>query len=351
MDHIPFLEEEFVDMINKGQWVVLPFHSTKHLPGLRLSPPGVIPQRGRRPRWICDYTFHGVNQDTLPLAPMESMQFGHALDRYLREILLSDPKLGPIYMLKLDISDGFYRIAIAPNDIPKLGVVFPTEDGKDKLIAFPLVLPMGWKNSPPIFSAATETAADLANTTLQHGTSQPNHNLDAHAAKMDEHILSSQHNAPQLLHSDIPSPSLNNNTHQQQVPVPIARDPCLPQQQHPTSYIDVYVDDFIGICQGNAQKSQVRRALLHAVDQVFRPTDYYDNHYRREPVSLKKLRQGDCSWHTNKLILGWIIDTLSMTISLPAHRQERLQEVSVILIQSLNLYPLILIKHGLDRFC
>ncbi len=53
-------------------------------------------------------------------------------------------------------------------DIPKLGVAFPTEPDQEKLVAFPLVLPMGWKNSPPIpiFSTAAETFVDLANQRL-----------------------------------------------------------------------------------------------------------------------------------------------------------------------------------------
>ena len=32
-----FLNEEFIDMINKGQWVVLLYSVARHLPGLRLS--------------------------------------------------------------------------------------------------------------------------------------------------------------------------------------------------------------------------------------------------------------------------------------------------------------------------
>ncbi len=66
-------------------------------------------------------------------------------------------------MIKLDISDGFYRIGLNIDDIPKLGVVFPMLPGDKPLILFPLILPMGWKNSPPIFSTATDTIADIAN--------------------------------------------------------------------------------------------------------------------------------------------------------------------------------------------
>ncbi len=164
LEYIDFLQEEFVDMINKGQWVILPTKAVPHLPGLRLSPPGVVPQHGRRPRWICDYSWRGVNKDTLPLAVMEAMQFVWSLEHILWEILfVKNPAHGPVQMIKLDISDGFYWIGLNINDIPKLGVVFPTLPGDKPLIAFPLVLPMGWTNSPPIFSTATETIADTPN--------------------------------------------------------------------------------------------------------------------------------------------------------------------------------------------
>ena len=40
-EHTLFLRKEFASMIEKGQWVVLPYSVAKGLPGLRLSPPGV----------------------------------------------------------------------------------------------------------------------------------------------------------------------------------------------------------------------------------------------------------------------------------------------------------------------
>ena len=144
-DHIDFLNEEFVDMIHKGQWVILPAAMALELEGIRLSPPGVVPQRDRRLQWICDYTWSGVNKDTLPLAAMEAMQFGHALERILREILLANPAHGPVHINKTDLSDGFYRVDLNAEDAPKLGVVFPTKPGVEPMVAVPLVLPMGWK--------------------------------------------------------------------------------------------------------------------------------------------------------------------------------------------------------------
>jgi hypothetical protein len=78
-------------MMQKGQWILLPYALVKDLPNLRLSPLGVVPQRDRRPRVIVDYTFNGINEDTIRLAPTEAMQFGRALERILQGILHADP--------------------------------------------------------------------------------------------------------------------------------------------------------------------------------------------------------------------------------------------------------------------
>lgn len=87
------------------------------------------------------------------------------------------------------------------------------------------------------------------------------------------------------------------------VPVPETRDPCLPFDGFPLQYVDIFVDDFISL----AQKPFLRRVhhtLLHSIDDVFRPIQPDDSPHCREPVSLKKLRQGDCSRDTIKLVLG-----------------------------------------------
>ena len=40
---------------------------------------------------------------------------------------MANPALGPVNLMKVDISDGFYQIGVNIKDIPKLGVVFPTK--------------------------------------------------------------------------------------------------------------------------------------------------------------------------------------------------------------------------------
>ena len=164
-EHGAFTRSEMADFVRKGYWMVLPYEDVRHLKNLRLSPMGCIPQRDRRPRLIIDYTWSGVNPDTVRLAP-DSMQFGRALLRVLQRIYDADPRHGPVEMIKVDISDGFYRVWLSVADIPALAVAMPPGPNGEQLVAFPLVLPMGWVQSPPYFCSVTETIADLANDTL-----------------------------------------------------------------------------------------------------------------------------------------------------------------------------------------
>jgi hypothetical protein len=93
-------------------------------------------------------------------------------------ILDANPCFGPVYMCKIYIADGFYRIWLLLADIPKLDMVLPTKDGEEPLVGSPVALPMGWVNSPSYFCAATETIYDLANTSIKTRTAFKAHWLD-----------------------------------------------------------------------------------------------------------------------------------------------------------------------------
>ena len=166
-------------MIKKGQWIILPASMTMELEGIQDSPPGVVPQCARRPWCIFDYTWSGVNLDTLPLAAPEAIQFGHALKRILYKILPANPSHGPVQINKTDLSDGFYCMDQNTDDVPKLGVLLPTTPGTNPMVDLPLLVPMGWKNSPPAFYTARETIADLANQHLSRPEYHPpDHRID-----------------------------------------------------------------------------------------------------------------------------------------------------------------------------
>jgi len=138
-------------MIHKGYWAILPFKTVRHFAQKKLSPAGIIPQRTRRPCPIMDYSYTGVNQATLPLAPLQAMQLGHTLSRLLQKIAYVNPELGPPLLMKLDLLDGYYRVRLSPEAALELAVVLPGLHPNHSIIGIPLCLPMGWSNCPPYF--------------------------------------------------------------------------------------------------------------------------------------------------------------------------------------------------------
>ena len=115
---------------------------------------------------ISDYSYFDVNADTFNIAPAEAMQFGRTLSRLLYRIHHSNSQFGPVYMSKVDLSDGFYRLWLRPEDTHRLAVLFPSRENEPALVGIPLTDPMGWVSSPPNFSACTESVCDMANDDL-----------------------------------------------------------------------------------------------------------------------------------------------------------------------------------------
>ena len=320
-DYLGFTEREMVDFIHKGYWIVLPADVARYIPQTRLSPLGVVPQRDRRPRIIVDYTFSGVNPETRKLAPREAMQFGRALDRILLAVLRAPPEHGPVYLIKVDLSDGFYRINLKPADAPKLGLIFPTLPDERPLAAIPLVLPMGWTESPPWFCAATETIVDLANDYLGTSWDPPAHPQEA--------LATSQPDTDFPARLVIQEPPWAPSQRQARVrALPRRRRRRRDRSNRPLTYVDVFVDDEIVAAQGPpARLRRLRRQLFHINDQVMRPNDDADSPLRKNPISDSKLAKGDALWSTLKVVLGWLVDTVKKTIELPPHRQARLRDL------------------------
>ena len=311
--HAVFLRQELSEMVAAGQWLVLPYRCVRHLRGLRLSPMGVVPQRDRRPRPIVDYTFYGINEYTISLAP-DSMQFGRAFERLLQKLHRADTRHGPVYISKVDISDAFMRVWIQLHSIPILGAIIPSLDGEEPMVGFPMILPMGWIDSPPFLCAVTEMIADLTNAWLAHGDiDQGVHHLDTLADSKPASV------------DPIPAAAVTTPPGVLPSPLVCSRGPL----QAPLQTVDVYMDDFITLTQHRQAEARraVRRTLFATIDQVLRPLSAMDNPCRKEPNSTKKLAKGDAAWSTKKVILGWLIDTVRRSIELPPHRVQRLADI------------------------
>ena len=302
-----FLHDEFLDMVRKGYWSILPFDAVCHLPHLKLSPAGVVPQRERRPRPIMDYSFTAVNSNSLPISPTAAMQLGQAFTRFLHQIAYANPAFGPPRMLKLDLADGYYRVRLTPTAALELAVVLPGLTPQQNLVGIPLCLPMGWTHSPPYFCAFTETAADLANSALRNPTMHP----WAGAYNPLEVTSQETFSLPSELdfHPDIVHP------------------PTVDHKSPPIGAADIYIDDFLAIAQTPTQ-TQVLRTLLNAIGRVFRQDGHPDDRPdRKQTISTSKLLKGDGCWSTKKVILGWELDTYRGTLRLPDHKAARLREL------------------------
>ena len=237
-----FITSEMTKMRSKGIFIILPYKEFRSLKPLQISPLGCVPQREQRPRIINDYTFSGVNPSTLKMSPQESMQWGRTLQRILWYIFTADNRHGPMLLSKTNLSDGFYQLNLSPMGALKLAVPFDHQG--QRLVAIPTWLPMGWTESPPAFSAVTETIADVVNDRLESiGTVPPEHPFEATASTavaLDE---------------------------------PLVRD-TFPLKEAgpvwpPIAYVDVYVDNFVKLAQGFLNSLRVQRHTCHAIDGVF----------------------------------------------------------------------------------
>jgi hypothetical protein len=239
-----------------------------------------------------DYTFTKVNEHSLDLAPFQAMQFGNTLQWVLQRLAYANPAFGPPLLAKFDLSDGYYRIPLSPEAALELALVLPPLENQPPLVGIPLCLPMGWKLSPPYFCSFTETATDLANQDLTLPAVLPPHPLE------DQSQLYGPPNiiAAQPLTEPAPHHHLAPN---------------------PMTYVDVYMDDFIGLAQPDTT-TKTLRSLLWNIHKIFRHNPHPDDKPTRKSVlSSAKLEKGDGHWSTQKNILGWLIDTTRGSLHLP----------------------------------
>lgn len=263
---------------------------------LKISPTAVVPQENRRGRIILDLSFavrlgreviqQAVNASTAETThPASQTYLGSSMERILK-FLAHAPSEYPIYFSKYDVSDGFWRMVVAPGEEWNFAYVLPQEEGEPTRIVVPSSIQMGWKNSPGYFCSASETARDVAAEFA--GFNGTMHDLPMH--KM-EHLIKR------------PTPDLNQPTKDASSAIPWAA-------------IEVFVDDFVAMCQDVPRLEHLTRSILHGVEQVFPGPDSTGHKGGKESISAKKVGQGDADWTRLKEVLGWLVDGDNRTVQL-----------------------------------
>jgi hypothetical protein len=147
---------------------------------------------------------------------------------------------------------------------------------------------MGWVESPSLFCAVTESARDITQHLVDNNVKLPFHPIED---KMT-----------------------------------IQRVPLRARTPEPTELLQVYVDDF---CHAATQStdgshiSKIRRAAIHGIHSVFPPTSVTKHIGGKEPISDRKLENGDGNFETEKEMIGFEFDGIKRTIRLPAAKARR----------------------------
>ena len=294
------------DKVRNGYAKVVRYGDIKHkLPKkLKISPVAMIPHKSRSFRTILDLSFQlrhmgklmdSVNSATVKQAPAESMiQLGQCVQRLIALLADNYDPNQPFLFSKLDIKDGFWRMAVNDENAWNFCYVLPSDDPNvdidDVKIVVPNCLQMGWCESPPFFCAASETARDVIESLLQEVT-LPEH-------PFEDKMLDK------------------------------AREAAWHRLSAAASYVnlvEVFVDDFIGATNNSAMKhlEHFSRAMLFGVHSIF-PPPAVSGHHGQDPVSQKKLAQGEGSWETTKEILGWLVDGANFTIQLMPDKVDKI---------------------------
>ena len=271
---------------------------------LKISPTAVVPQHNRRGRIILDLSFavrvgkelirQAVNDSTAQLShPAALTQLGETMPRILN-FLAHAPSEYPIYLSKYDVSDGYWRMVVAAGEEYNFAYVLPQPEGEPLKLVIPSSIQMGWKESPGYFCSASETARDVvAELAGFNGTM---HDLPLH--KLEKLIKRPE---PQAARTGVESDS----------------------GAVPWAAIEVFVDDFMAMCQDVPRIEHLTRSILHGVEEVFPGPDFTGHVTGKESLSEKKIRQGDADWTVTKELLGWLVDGLARTIELTPDKAKR----------------------------
>ena len=304
---IAALHQETNEKVKSGYARVVKYGDLKsNIPKkLKISPVAMIPHKSRKFRTILDLSFRlrhkgklleSVNSATVKQAPAEAMvQLGNCVKRLVATLADNYNPEKPFYFAKLDIKDGFWRMAVADDDAWNFCYVLPAQTPgftnlDDIKIVIPNSLQMGWCESPPFFCAASETARDIIETLLAE-VHLPTHRLE------DEMLRTANMDAVHRLHAAATY----------------------------TNLIEVFVDDFIAITNNGSHEhlTHLSRAMLHGIHSVFPPPEK-SGHTGPEPISEKKLEEGEGTWKTTKEILGWLVDGTMFTVQLPPDKCQKI---------------------------
>jgi hypothetical protein len=299
---IAHFTSEVKDKIAAGQAKIVQWEDIRHNPPpqLKISPIAAVPHKSKAFRSILDLSFSlrltdaktipSVNSTTTKLAPRAAFdQLGHSLTRLIHAFAEADPD-EKIFMAKWDVKDGFWRLDCAEGEEYNFAYVLPQPPGSPITLVIPTSLQMGWVESPAYFSTASETSRDVSTSYCQ----APMGSLPCH--KFGEYIEGGEDFAV------LPTAS--------------------PRNGDMKFLLEVFVDDFMSLVIATSQQQllHVGTATMMGIHDVFPRCTDDDN----DPISVKKMKNGDARFLTRKTLLGFDFDGIEKTIWLEESKRDAL---------------------------
>jgi hypothetical protein len=196
-----------------------------------------------------------------------------------------------IYLCKFDIDSAYRRCTLSSSTAYESLTMF------DDFLIMALHMTFGGSPNPALWSVISETTTDIGNTLLL------NDEWD-HQTTFDK--ISDQIEKPLSLPDSM-------DFHQ-------SRDLAVQLPKNDCGKIDIFIDDSIGVAPDlGSIPIRVIRAIPLAIRTLARPLSEQDILPRKYIISLKKLH-AEGRLEETKIILGWMINTRLLQISLPDHK-------------------------------
>jgi len=297
------LQKTLEKEVSQGWMIPLPLNYISSLQHGELAPVGMddkqwseLPNGKKQTKFRLthDQSFNvsvgeSVNNRVLPekLAPL---YYGGCLSRIIHYIISIRLRLPDTKILggKSDIKAAYRRVSLHGETAEKCKFMFK-EMGLTSLH-----LTFGGSPCPNEFCIASELCSDLANDILHCQEWDPKEISSPHAGKLQDPILLDR-----------------------QIPFAQAKDLDVDIPNDNWGRVDNFIDDGIVIVP-DLQDNRYRaiQAMLLAIHILFRPGDKKEKILRKDCLSLGNLAEEGFLSET-PTILGWVINTRLMTMSLP----------------------------------
>jgi hypothetical protein len=299
------VKDLLTDDVIRGFSLILPIKAAQHIKGISISPLGcqeqdTINDRGevvKKNRLTHDQSFTGPSGTSPNLRvqteKLPKCKYGHCLKRiinYIISIRIRHP-LTPIFLSKFDFDAAYRHCHLSPKTALESCCIF------DSFLLVALRLTFGGAPCPNLWETCGQPTCDLANELIQ------NSQWD-HSTFFDP--LSLQILVPKRLPPNTPfTPAL-----QLAVNIPV----------NDKGKGDIYIDDTIFVVPDlNDNLERVAKAAPLAINTIARPVSIYKPIPRKSLISSKKFL-AEASFEESKTVLGWIINTRSLTIHLPRNK-------------------------------